>query len=571
MKILKLRFKNFFSSGNSFLEIDLLKYHKSVISGTNGNGKSTIANAITFALFDKTIKKVNKGQIVNSINGKGCVVEIEFIGDNTKKYLIRRGIKPNLFEIFEDTVLIDQSSMADYQDFLEEKILKCNYRTFLQTSIISIENYIPFMSMPKASRREFIEDILDIRVFTTMNQLLKSKVSKNKEELRLLDVSFKSARERIVLQKSHIELLEAKKLVGVRSLDEKIEQYNSEISIASEVLESDVGFADEIAAEKAKLVVMQKQIKSINQMISDMKTQIRTSEKDISFFEANTDCPTCRQHIEPGYVYEIIGNQKEVNAGLKTNLIDFNAELDKYSHYDDAMSALNSRESKHNSKISVANSTITRMNRMIADVNREKIELLQDDDVAEQKVAMSEAAKGAIKLRDRQLEITEEQNYNVIMLELFKDSGVKSKIVDQYVSTINLFVNEYLEKLDFFVSFTLDSEFNETIKSRHRDDFTYSSFSAGEKMRIDLALLFTFRKIAKMKNAFSCNLLLLDEIMDASCDAAGIELLMGIFNDNEFLESNIMVISHRNKDAFEDAFDGVYDVYKRDGFTCIHS
>lgn len=567
MILQKIRFKNFFSAGNAFIEIDFLKYRKSVISGSNGQGKSTIANAITFLFHDKTIKKVTKGQIVNSINGKNCVVEGEFLSDSGKQYLVRRGIKPNLFEIFEDGVLVDQTSMADYQDFLEDHILKCSYRTFLQTSIISIENYQPFMGMAKAARREFIEDILDIKVFSTMNQLVKTKVSRNKEELRLLEVSVRGAREKIMLQKAHIEYLEAKKRVGVEALDEKIALYTNEIEVACVVLETNTAVEAEIAAERAKLTIIQKQVRSLNQMIGDIKTQIRTSEKDISFFEANADCPTCRQAILPEHVCAIIGNQKEVNMGLKTNLMDFNVELDKHSECDTLFTRLTQRESAHNAKISVANSTVTRLNRMIADYNKEKLAMVQDDDVAEQKSAMSDAAKAAIKLRDRQIEITEEQNYNSVMLELFKDSGIKSKIVDRYIPVINELVNEYLEKLDFFVSFTLDSEFNETIKSRHRDTFTYSSFSAGERQRIDLALLFTFRRLAKMRNSFNSNLLLADEILDASIDEAGIDLLMNIFDDKEFSETNIMVISHRNKEVFEETFDGLYEVYKRDGFT----
>lgn len=568
MIIKTIRFRNFFSSGNSFIEIDLLKYKKTAISGSNGNGKSTINSAIVFALFGKTIKKVTKSQIVNSINQSKCLVEIEFSANNNE-YLIRRGIKPNIFEIHENGVLIDQPSVSDYQDYLEEKILFCNFRTFCQTSIISIENYTPFMSLDKASRREFIEDILDIRIFSTMNQLTKTKVSKNKEELKLVEVSLKSAKDKIMIQKSHIDQLEAKKAIGVHALDAKLVQYSEEIESATLVLNSDPGFDSEIAAIKISLNTTKHLIRELNLQITTIRSQIRASEKDISFFEAHADCPTCRQAISEKHVCAITDSQKEANMILRLDLSRHEQELEKYSEYDNEVSKLNQRESKRNSVISVANSTVTQLNRQVASVNKEKLVMLQDDDVAEQKIAMSDAAKIAMKLRDRQLAIVEEQSYNTIMLELFKDSGIKAKIVDQYIGTINRLVNEYLERLDFFVSFTLDSEFNETIKSRHRDDFTYSSFSAGERVRIDMALLFTFRQLAKMRNSFSCNLLVMDEICDSSSDSAGVELLIGILQSKEFDDSNIMVISHGNIDRFQEAFDGFYEVTKRDGFSVI--
>lgn len=568
MILKNLRFRNFFSSGNAFIEIDILKYMKAVISGSNGNGKSTIANAITFVLFGKTIKNVTKPQIVNSINGKNCVVEAEFDANN-HVYKIIRGIKPNIFEIYENGVLIDQSSVLDYQNFLEEKILKCSYRTFLQTSIISIENYTPFMSLPKAARREFIEDILDIRVFSTMNQLVKSKVTKNKEELRLLEVSLKATKDRIILQKSHIDKLEEMKKTGIDALDNKLKEYTEEIESVSLVFKDSESIENQIYIEKAELRESYKKCSDINNQISGIQSQIRSSVKDIAFFTDKADCPTCRQEVSANHAKNIIESHQITNAALEEKLKELNIELDDYADHDSKTTDVNKRESNHNSKISLANSTIARLNRMISDVSREKTNLLVADDIQDQREAMTEAAKGAMKLRERQLAITEEQSYNAVMLELFKDTGIKSKIVDQYIPIINTLVNQYLEKLDFFVSFNLNSEFVETIKSRHRDDFSYASFSAGEKIRIDLALLFTFRQLAKMRNSFSCNLLLLDEVCDASADSAGIESLIGILQSKEFADTNIMVISHGNKERFEESFDGLYEVFKRDGFTCL--
>lgn len=568
MIIKKIRFKNFFSAGNSFIEIDIQKYQKSVISGSNGNGKSTIANAITFVNFGKTVKKVTKSQIVNSINGKNCLVEQEFTANN-KNYLIRRGIKPNIFEIFEDGVLVDQSSVGDYQTFLEEKILKCSYRTFLQTSILSIENYQPFMGLPASARREFIEDILDIRVFSTMNQLVKSQVSKNKEELRLLDVSLKSAKDKIILQKSHIAQLEEMKQVGIDTLDAKLIEYSSEIDVVSTIFETADDITKQISDEKAKLKTLSKEKTAISSMISGIRQQITLSEKDMLFFESNDTCPTCRQPLDDHHVGSIVDSHKKTAASLRESGSELIDQLKAFKEIDDQLNDLNVRESTHNSACSVANSTVTRLNRMIGDVNREKEKIAQGDDIPAQKAAMCENAKSAMKLRERQLELTESQAYADIMLELFKDTGVKAKIVDQFVPIINTLVNQYLGKLDFFVSFTLDSNFVESIKSRHRDDFTYSSFSAGERMKIDMALMFTFRQLAKMRNSFTSNLFLCDEILDSSLDSTGIDLLMNIFNDAEFTDTNIMVISHRNKEFFEENFDGLYEIFKRDGFTCI--
>ena len=568
MIIKKIRFKNFFSAGNAFLEIDIQKYKKSVISGSNGNGKSTICSAITFALFGKTIKNVNKSNIVNSINGKNCVVEIEFSA-NGHEYKIIRGIKPNIFEIYDDGILVDQSSVLDYQSCLEESILKANYRTFLQTSIISIENYTPFMSLQKAARREFIEDILDIRVFSTMNQLVKAKVSVNKEELKLLEVSLKSAKEKIIIQKSHIEKLEEMKSVGMNALDAKIVDYQDEIEFTQKSIEKSLLYVALLEKERAELKDQNKLRMVLIESITELKRQINSSTNDINFFSNNSECSTCRQPVALHHSKSILDNHKSINDEANIKLTACREELKIYSEYDTILTDLSLRESANISKISVANSTITRLNRMISDVIKEKSALQAADDIQDQREAMSKAAKEAMVLRERQLAIMDDQSYNAVMLELFKDTGIKAKIVGQYIETINILVNQYLEKLDFFVSFNLDSEFNETIKSRHRDDFTYSSFSAGERMRIDTALLFTFRQLAKMRNSFSCNLLLMDESLDSSIDATGIELLLDILDGDEFKDTNIMIISHRNKEVFEESFDGLYEVFKRDGFSCL--
>ena len=563
----KLRFKNFFSSGNAFIEIDLTKYKKSVIAGANGNGKSTIANALVFVLFNKTIKKgITKAQIINSINNKNCLVEIEFI-DNNNTYLVRRGIKPNIFEIFENGVLIDQTLIADYQTHLEEKILKCSYRTFIQTSIISLENYKPFMEMTKADRREFIEDILDIRVFSTMNILLKSQVTKQKEELRLLDMSIKSLKEKIVMQKSHIEQLEEIKKTGIDAIDGKIEEYSAEIATISNTYKEYEALSLELSDKRNALTKLIGSRNVINSSISATRAEIAHNEKHIKFFQQHDECPTCKQNMAESHINAVTTDHDAAMVRLNGVLLGLQEQLDGLGNIDQENTNLTRLEASNSANMSSANTSISRLTRQIRDAYEEKDKILSTSDLSDQKAELSESAKKAYALSQRRTELNDQQNYNVVMLELFKDSGIKSKIVDQYIPVINSLVNKYLEALDFYVSFNLDSEFSETIKSRHRDTFTYNSFSMGERQRIDLSLLFTFRQISRMKNAFGSNIFIADESLDASIDAAGIELLVDIFDSETFAGSNILVISHRNKEVFQETFDGVYEVYKRDGFT----
>jgi DNA repair exonuclease SbcCD ATPase subunit len=568
MILKKVRGKNFFSIGNDFLEIDLLKHKQAVMIGKNGNGKSTIFSLITFVLFGKTIKPVTKALIINSINGKNCVGEIE-LSCNGKEYLIRRGIKPNIFEIYEDGDLIDQSAVLDYQAFLEENILKCSYRTFLQTTIITIENYRPFMSLPAKERRDFIEDILDIGVFSSMNVLVKAKVTKTKEELKLLDVSMKSLKEKIILQKSHIATLEDMTATGLETLNNRLSEYHKERITNTRII-------TESAIEQAKLEARNKELRQdkkfldeLNLQLRDVKSKIATAEKQISFFDINTECPSCHQGIDHKHVSSIRAAHDTVYAALVQEKEYVISQLPLYADVDTKIAAYQKDLNTYNTVVGVANANISRINKSIAGVESDIVNMSESVNIQDQKMSLAEYIKDVLALRDRQTELNEEQDYNSIMLELFKDTGIKSKIVEQYLPVINLLVNQYLDKLDFFVSFNLNSEFTEIIKSRHRDDFTYSSFSAGEKIRIDIALMFTFRQLAKMRNSFSCNILCLDELFDGSVDSDGIELLLNIFDSEEFNSTNLMVISHGNKDRFEERFDGSYEFAKRDGFTII--
>jgi DNA repair exonuclease SbcCD ATPase subunit len=568
MILKKVKARNFFSIGNEFLEIDIQKYQQSILTGKNGYGKSSILNMITFALFGKTIKQVTRPQIVNSINNKNCLVEIE-LSSNGKNYLIKRGIKPNIFEIYEDSVLLDQSAVLDYQTFLEDVILGCSYRTFLQTSVISIENYTPFMSLAKSARRDFIEDILDIKVFTVMNQLVKANVTKNKDELKLLDVKLKNIKDKIILQKSHITNLEDMISAGIGNIVNKQNEYVEEISRNKDSLVEFAKVKIELDTELADLQELGRKRDAVSTMIVDINSQIRTVEKETTFFTDHAECPTCLQCIDSANSGDIITKNNKLSLELNTMLLQLKESKSEYEYLDTKIKTVSGLISANVSNINFANSTIRRLGQLVTDLDLEKSKLSEASDLSTHKKDLKESAKEAIDLKTRQTELNEEQEYNSIMLELFKDSGVKSKIVDQYLPVINKLVNSYLEKLDFFVSFNLDSEFSETIKSRHRDSFTYNSFSMGQKQRIDMALMFTFRQLATMRNSFSCNFLGMDEICDASIDSDGIDLLMAIFDSDEFASTNLMVISHANKDRFMDKFDGAYEFYMRDNFTQI--
>lgn len=568
MIIKRVRGKNFLSIGNAFLEFDLQAYSRSVVAGRNGCGKSSVANLITFALFDKVIKNISKPQIVNSINGKGTVVEIE-ISANGKEYLIRRGIKPNLFEIEENGIQLDQTNMGDFQEYLEKTILKTNYKTFLQTTILSIENYKPFMTLSKSDRRNFVEDILDIKVFSYMNQIVKGKIARNKEELKIIDVKSKSVLNTAKLQKTHIDRLEQLHSAGIDTVNAKITSLKLEII--------DIGVKTDAAREANDLLIAEQTIlnkrsiehQKILKEIDKTETEISKIAADLNSFHSNTTCPTCSQDLPKEKICLITDPLIKQNTLLVLKKDKLVAALETYKDIATKLSLVNAGITKNNTIISTNNTTHVRLNRDISTLQQEIFEMTGLDEIQSLKSELRDTAKEAIKLKETQAQLGTEQDYNMAMLELFKDSGVKSKIIDQYIPIINQLVNGYLEKLDFFVSFNLDSEFNEIIKSRHRDDFSYSSFSAGEQTRIDVALLFTFRQLAKMRNAFICNLLFLDEVMDLSLDVAGIDNLLNVIESDDLKNSNIVVVSHRNKEIFEDRFEGSYEVYKESGFSQI--
>ncbi len=565
MIIQKVRGKNFLSIGNAFIEFDVLKYKRTILGGANGSAKSALSNLITFGLFGQAIKNISKPQIVNSVNGKGTIVEIEF-NSNNKEYLVRRGIKPNIFEIYENGNALDQSTTPDFQKYLEKNIIKTNFKTFLQTTILSVENYKPFMSLRTFERRAFVEEILDIKVFSYMNQIIKSKYSKNVDELKVLDLQIKNLFAKAKLQKSHIEHIETIKNSNVNVTKIKIDDLNKE---KSEILAKNKEHALTLKENSEKLAELNKKSKEHQKILSKLdsyETQIVGMVDKIDSVHGSS-CPLCAAEIDHDTKSNIINPLKETIDDLNNKKRQLLVHLETYENVGTEIIEVTELLSDLNSKVSINNGIISSINKNISTLEEELQLSSQTEELANLKADLKSTATEAIELKNKQATLQEEQQYNDMMIELFKDTGVKSKIVDQYIPIINGLIAEYLKRLNFFVSFTLDSEFNESIKSRYRDDFTYGSFSAGERARLDLAILFTFRQLSKIRNAFECNLLFLDEILEF-LDQAGIDDFIAMINEMEdFEKTNIIVISHKSRDQLVEVFDGSILMYKDANFS----
>lgn len=562
--IKKVRGKNFLAIGSDFLELDLRKYNRSIIYGNSGASKSTIGSLITFSLFGQMIKDINKAQIINSVNGKNTLVEIEFTADSNE-YLVRRGIKPNIFEIIMNGESLEQTNANDFQTYLEKNILKTTFKTFLQTSILSVENYKPFMTLKPYERRSFIEDILDIKVFTFMNQIVKNKVSKNKEEIKLIDLKLKSAFEKAKLQKFHIDKLESIKTTNTEVINQKIEILKKELSeLTNETsILSKLSVADNV--ELQTHIRKSKEHQQILFKLDKLEKTIVDAVYKIDTVNGET-CPVCSSAIHESTKCNIINPLKLlINESNNTKSILVES-LKQYETTSDIINSINTSISKRNTEISVNNSSISKISKEINNLQTEIVENTSDEELADLKAELKQTAITAMNLKQKLSDINIDQDYNLTMIELFKDSGVKAKIVEQYITIINNLVNSYLEKMDFYISFHLDSEFNEIIKSVNRDNFTYGSFSAGERQKIDISLLLSFRQLARIRNAFDTNLLFLDEILEF-LDQAGIDAFLNILEtEKEFSNSNIFIISHKLKEQLIERFDGNYEVYKELGF-----
>ena len=561
----KVRWKNFLSTGNAFTEVVLDKNQNTLVVGTNGAGKSTVLDALCFGLYGKPFRKIKKDQLINSINGRDTVVEIEF-DVSGETYLIRRGIKPTVFEIYKSDQMLDQlAASRDQQEMLERTILRMNMKSFTQIVILGSSSFVPFMQLPTSVRREVIEDLLDIRVFSTMSSLLKDRVSSNKGELVLIDKEISSIEEMIRIQKSRDEYDEQVKLetieriqASIIALQQKIEKQNERI----DVLQAEINLENDDLVDE---VVLRERMAKLRELEKSLTQKRSKALKMVEFYETNDSCPTCSQSIEEALKIEKINTKKatasEVDQALEKlsdNITSLGNTLLAAKTKSDKVQKLNRDIANINTDIAADNREIRTLQRQIADLMKPRA-VVESDGIEDLRLKLKAT-------NERKVEHMTQKELLEVATVILRDSGIKSRIIKQYIPIINSLVNKYLAMMDFFVKFELDESFEEKLLSRHRDDFTYDSFSEGEKMRIDLALLFTWRAIAKMKNSASTNLLLLDEVFDASLDTNGcddfMKLLQSIDNTNTF------IISHKGE-VLQDKFKDIIRFEKHKNFSRI--
>ena len=547
-----IRWKNFLSTGNVFTEIQFDRSPSTVIVGENGAGKSTVLDALTFGLFNKPFRSIKKPQLMNTVNQKDTVVEIDFkIGTNM--YQVRRGMKPYFFEIYKNGNMLPQpGAVKDYQAQLEDTILKLNYKSFTQVVVLGSATFTPFMQLSSHDRREVIEDLLDIQIFSNMNKLLKDRVSENKNARTEIDYKIDLVENKIQVQKDMLDQIEQDKNHQIKEIISERKGYELQYQTAeteSVQLNKDV---DELLEKVAHEQKVKSKHSKISELLQKLHDKHHNTHKRASFFQNNDHCPTCEQIIElqlkQQKITETQKNIEELEEGIGT----LNTEKDKLNKEIDIITGLQTEIQTNQHKILDLQSTMKHMRDNGKSANT-RIRTLQT------KTVKDHSAKEQIKQLNIDLETHENEKESLILekevfdiaSKILKDGGIKTKIIRQYVPIINKLVNKYLAAMDFFVNFELDEEFNEVIKSRHRDDFSYASFSEGEKARIDISLMLTWRAVAKLKNSVNTNLLILDEVFDSSMDSNGVEILMGLFN--ELHDTNIFVISHKG-DQMVDKF-----------------
>lgn len=562
-----VKWKNFMSTGNSWTEVDLIKHKSTLVVGSNGSGKSTMLDAMSYALFGKPHRNINKPQLVNTINNKDCVVEIKFQIGSTD-YKVVRGIKPNIFEIWKNGVMINQSSHSkEYQKILEQNILKLNHKSFHQVVVLGSSSFIPFMQLATNHRREVVEDLLDINVFSEMNKIIKENSSRMKEELKDIAYQLDLTKNKIESQKKYIRDI-------TQINDEEITLKKSEISKA----ESEVVSLQEANTIASNFIINEgnkteedyhkatKKLQSLLQYKTEFNTAVKSVIKDAKFYDENTECPTCEQKIAESVREEKLAHAKTRAKDLQSGIEKVDLEIEKIQEIIEIQNNLlnDIREKQllinnNNTNISLLYSSIKSMNNDITRITA------REGDLSNANTELNDMYETQNALTEEKISLNEELSYNAAMGEMLKDTGIKTKIMKQYIPVINKLVNEYLQILDFFVHFTLDESFVETIRSRHRDKFSYDSFSEGEKQRIDLSLLFTWRQIAKMKNSVATNLLVLDETFDSSLDHDGVENLMKILYSLDD-DTNVFVISHKGE-ILENKFDNKLEFYKKKDFS----
>jgi len=573
----KLKYKNFLSTGNTFTEYDLNNTRNTLIIGKNGSGKSTLLDALTFSLFGKAYRNINKPALVNSINQKDCMVELEF-SVGKKEYYIRRGLKPNVFEVEVDGEPLDKNaSVKDFQNNLEDTILKMNYKSFCSVVILG-SRYDSFMNMTPSDRRKVVEDVLDIEIFSDMNVVLKDKMSQLKESIRVNDSQVLLNEEKINLQQDNIETSIKERQGQIEKKVKKIEEIHIEVDDDTKILIEErvnsLRIKSDVKKRKSPLEVRKKQTENVFRDLNKRRSSI---EKDKKFYTENASCPTCQQNIDDAFRDDILSKRidtgKEIDTAIDqlTDTLDtISKEVDAIAKMEDLLNGVENNISTRQNRIRIKSDQIKTLHDEIAELNSRNS---SPEDNREQ--VLKELQGDLLMMNEEKFGLTQQKKTYDIAYEMLKDSGIKSKIIQNYLPIINGQINQHLQDLDFYVKFELDETFTETIKSRHLDEFTYASFSEGEKARIDLALLFTWRKIAELKNSVSTNLLILDEVFDGSLDAIGADEVMAklLFKQSEHFNgevrenpnTNVFVISH--KIDLVDKFENTLKFEKVRGFS----
>ena len=565
----EIKWKNFLSTGNHWTEIDFQKHQTNMVIGKNGAGKSTMLDALTFVLFNKPFRKINKGQLVNTSNERDCLVEIKF-SVNNRDYLVRRGIKPNIFDIeVNGNALHREADDRSNQKILEENILKVNYKSFTQIVILGSSNFVPFMQLSGSNRREVIEDLLDIRIFSAMNNIIKDKIRIQKEGIRSLDLKKDNIKDKMDMQKNFIKELEEQGKNSIDSKKKKIDSLSLELegcSIANLAIE---GTVDDLIKQQENLIGAGEKLLKLNNLKGKLSNKVSTLTKEHKFFTDNTACPTCTQPIEEEFRLNKINDVQTKAKELKKGYQDLEDTIKKEQDRERQFNQLSKEITKLNNGISKNNTKISGFQRQIRDLESEiQTTTEQSKNRNTEHEKLKEFKKNLQTTIEELSEKRQNINYYDFAYSLLKDDGVKTKIIKKYLPFINQQVNRYLHLMDFYINFTLDEEFSETVKSPIHEDFSYSSFSEGEKMRIDLALLFTWREVARVKNSVNTNLLIMDEIFDSSLDGFGTDEFLKIIR-YVIKGANVFVISH--KTDLNDKFENVLTFDKVKGFSTMVS
>ena len=560
----KIKWKNFLSTGQHWTEIDLSSHSSTLIVGENGAGKSTLLDAISFALYSKPFRKINKPQLLNSVNKKDLQVELVFnIG--TDGYRVVRGLKPNIFEIWKNNELVNQDAAArDYQEYLEQNILKMNFKSFGQIVVLGSSTFVPFMQLSAAHRREVIEDLLDIQVFSTMSNLLKEKVQQNKTDIIEAKYKYNLAEQKLDSAQSHNDEIYRLKSVEVDRIKSKVKEHLAEIEESTHKLEVCGSLIDLMMSDIADKPEMKAKKAEYEKLMFSLESRKKSLLKETTFYENHDDCPTCKQGIEQTFKAETVINHglkireiEEAMAKLQDKAAVVDSRLHAISNIEDQISSCNLKAGEHRANIKMSKNILATIKADLVAAEK-AVEEIESESISE--------LKDTLRLIEKDLtDLSFHKETLSVATSILKDGGIKTRIIKQYIPVINKLINKYLSSLEFFVDFNLDETFSETIRSRFRDDFSYASFSEGEKARIDLSLILTWRSVARMRNSVSTNLLILDEVFDGSLDSQGTEELIKIFN-NIVSDSNIFVISHKG-DVLNDKFDRTVTFVKEKGFS----